>query len=218
MKNLKYIVVSLDIDFWHKVDGPDGDNFFYTDFLNYPGYIYDANHDYWSDGYPEGLLEYTESAVGSSDESHYMKDRGRYANAICHSWRDEPEIEQDSSYLDEHRNLIDDSKAALVSIIKAAAKKNIRVVGLIFPQSPGYAKTGAFGRYGLRRSSAKKLISELESLNKEYPNFVVMDENKMGEHDYTNLMAVDEDHLCYGGSVMLTSRLNNLLLSWENKK
>lgn len=218
MKNLKYVVVSLDIDFWHKIDGPDGDNFFYTDFENYPGYIYDRNHNYWDDGYPEGLLEYTESSVGSSDESHYMKERGRYTNVYCGSWRDDPEIEQDSSYLDNHWNLVEDSKEALLTIIKEAAKRNIRVVGLIFPQSPAYAKTGAFGRYGLRRSTAKKLIKELEALHKEYPNFVLMDENKMGEHDYTDMMAVDEDHLCYGGSVILTSRLNDLLLSWEAKK
>jgi uncharacterized protein (TIGR02171 family) len=218
MKNLKYVVVSLDIDFWHKIDGPGGDNFFYTDFENYPGYVYDRNHEFWDAGYPDGLLEYTESSVGSSDESYYMKDRGRYANANCGSWREEPEIEQDSVYLDDHWNLIDDSKAALMTIIKEAAKRDIRVVGLIFPQSPAYAKTGAFGRYGLRRSSAQKLISELESLHKEYPNFVLMDENKMGEHDYTDLMAVDEDHLCYGGSYILTSRLNRLLLSWEAEK
>ena len=218
MKKLKYIVVSLDIDFWNKKDGANGDNFFYTDFENYPGYIYDRNHDYWSEGYPEGLLEYTESAVGSSEESFYMKDRGRYSNVQCGSWREEPEVEQDSTFHDEHWDMIEESKAALVSIIQEAAKRNIRVVGLIFPQSPGYAKTGAFGRYGFRRSSAEKFISELEKLNKEYPNFVLMDENKMGKHGYSDMMAVDEDHLCYGGSVMLTSRLNKLLLSWEAKK
>ena len=218
MKKLKYLVVSLDIDFWHKIDGPDGDNFFYTDFDNYPGYVYDANHDYWKDGYPDGLLEYTENSVGSSDESCYLKDRGRYTNTVCHSWRDEPEIEQDSMYLDEHKNLIDDSKAALISIIKEAAKRDIRVVGLIFPQSPAYAKTGVFGRYGLRRSTAKKLSDELKASNKKYPNFVLMDENKMGKHNYSNSMAVDEDHLCSGGSVILTSHLNDLLLSWEKKK
>ena len=147
-----------------------------------------------------------------------MKERGRYTSVICHSWRDEPEIEQDSSYLDEHWNLVEDSKAALVSIIQESAKRNIRVVGVVFPQSPAYAKTGSFGRYGLRRSSAKKLLNELDALSKEYPNFKLMDENKMGKHDYTNQMAVDEDHLCYEGSVLLTSRLNELLLSWEKKK
>jgi hypothetical protein len=115
-------------------------------------------------------------------------------------------------------NLIDDSKNALISIIKEAAKRDIRVVGLIFPQSPAYAKTGAFGLYGMRRSTAKTLIDELKALNKKYPNFVLMDENKMGKHSYSNMMAVDEDHLCSGGSFILTSHLNDLLLSWENKK
>jgi hypothetical protein len=115
-------------------------------------------------------------------------------------------------------NLIEDSKSALISIVKEAAKRDIRVVGLIFPQSPAYAKTGAFGRYGLRRSTAKKLIDELKALNKKYPNFVLVDENKMGKHDYSNSMAIDEDHLCSGGSFILTSHLNDLLLSWENKK
>ena len=215
MKKLKYIVVSLDIDFWHKIDGPDGDNLFYTTFGNYPGYVYDANHDFWKDGYPEGMLEYTENSVGSSDESYYMKDRGRYLNAVCGSWREEPEIEQDSNYVDEHWNLIDDSMDALLTIIQEAAKRDIRVVGVIFPQSPAYAKTGAFGRYGLRRSSAKKLIAELEGLKKKYPNFVLMDENKMGEHDYTDAMAIDEDHLCYAGSIQMSKRLNKLLLSLE---
>ncbi len=218
MKNIKYIVMSLDIDFWYKQDGVYGDNFFYNDVENYPGYIYDRNHDYWKDGYPEGLLEYTESSIGSSEEKLYMEDRGRYTAFVCNSWRDSPEIEKDSNYHDAHWNLIEDSKAALVSIIKEAAKRNIRVVGLISPQSPAYAKTGAFGRYGLRRSSAKKLIGELDALSKEYPNFKLMDENKMGKHDYTNKMAIDEDHLCYGGSVLLTSRLNELMLSWEKKK
>jgi hypothetical protein len=45
-----------------------------------------------------------------------------------------------------------------------------------------------------------------------------MDENKMGKHDYTDNMAVDEDHLCNGGAGLLSYRLNELLLSWEKKK
>ena len=216
MKKLKYIVVSLDIDFWNKIDGPDGDNMFYTTFVNYPGYVYDANHDYWKDGYPEGLLEHTENSVGSSDESYYMKDRGRYTSAVCNSWNDEPEIERNN--IDEHWNLVDDSMDALLTIIEESAKRNIRVVGLIFPQSPAYRESDSFGRYGMKRTSAKKLIAELESLKKKYPNFVLMDENKMGEHDYVDAMAIDEDHLCYAGAIQLTSRLNELLLSWEGEK
>ena len=217
MKKLKYVVVSLDIDFWNKIDGPDGDNFFYTDFPNYPGYVYDENHNYWEDGYPEGLLEFTENSVGSSDESSYMKDRGRHTTPNCNSWRDEPEIVQDSTYMDDHWAEVEDSKDALISIIKDAAKRNIRVVGLVFPQSPAYAKTGAFGRYGLRRSKAKKLLDEIDALSKKYSNFKLLDENKMGKHRYSNIMAIDEDHLCSAGSVVLTSHLSDFLLSWEKE-
>ena len=218
LKKLKYLIISLDIDFWYKIDGPNGDNMFYTHFDNYPGYVYDKNHDYWKDGVPDGLLEYTENAIGSSDESLYMKDRGRYSYSNCSSWRENPEIEMDSTYYDSREYLLEDCKKALISIIEEAAKRNIRVVGVIFPQSPAYKETGAFGRYGLRRSRAKKLIDELSSLNKKYPNFLVMDENKMGKHDYTDNMAVDEDHLCNGGAGLLSYRLNELLLSWEKKK
>lgn len=218
MKKLKYLVVSLDIDFWNKVDGYGGDNFFYADFETHPGYIYDKNHNYWEDGYPEGLLEYTENSVGSSDAKDYLQDRGRYLVARCVSWRDNPGIEQDTNYSDKNWFEYEDSKEALLTIIKEAAKRDIRVIGVIFPQSPAYAKTGSFGRYGLKRSSAEKLIKEIDSFSEEYPNFILMDENKMGKHDYEDRMAVDEDHLCYNGSVLLTSRLNEVLLSWEAKK
>jgi len=218
MKKIKYIVLSLDLDFWYKEDGDVVSNFFKTEAENYPGYVYDANHDYWKDGYPEGLLEYTVNALGSSDERDYLADRGRYLKHGCSSWKEDPEIEQDSMYLDKHWDLIENSMDALVSIIKEAKKRDIHVVGVIFPQSPAYAKTGAFGRYGLRRTSAKKLISQIDALSKKYPNFVLMDENNMGDHTYSNAMAIDEDHLCYGGANLFSSRLKDLLMSLEEKK
>ena len=42
-------------------------------------------------------------------------------------------------------------------------------------------------------------------------NFRLMDENKMGNHDYTEDMAIDYDHLSAIGAVQLTSRLDSLL-------
>ena len=40
----------------------------------------------------------------------------------------------------------------------------------------------------------------------------------MGKHEYKGRMAIDEDHLCYGGSILLTSRLNDLFVSLEGKE
>ncbi|SHI62549.1 hypothetical protein [Fibrobacter sp. UWP2] len=38
-----------------------------------------------------------------------------------------------------------------------------------------------------------------------------MDENKMGDHDYTTYMAHDYDHLNYEGAIKLSTRLDSLL-------
>ena len=44
-----------------------------------------------------------------------------------------------------------------------------------------------------------------------------MDENKMGDHDYTDEMAQNRDHLSYLGAQKLTARLDSVLKSieWE---
>ena len=158
LKNLKYVVVSLDIDFWNKVDGPEGDNFFAVTYKKYPGYVYDENHGYWDEGYPTGLLECTENSVSVTDGNLYLDDRGRYMGTYCISWGGTPEVEMDSTYFDDRMYLVENSLEALKSIVEVSLNRNIHVVGMIFPQNPRYKETGAFGRYGMRRSLAKSLI------------------------------------------------------------
>ena len=51
-------------------------------------------------------------------------------------------------------------------------------------------------------------MRELQDLEKEYPHFVYWDENQMGDHDYTDEMASNKDHLSYLGAKQLTLRLN----------
>ena len=38
-----------------------------------------------------------------------------------------------------------------------------------------------------------------------------MDENKMGNHDYTDDMARDSDHLATEGAAQLTTRIDSLI-------
>ena len=211
LKKLKYIVISLDIDFWYKTDGPESDNFFATTFYNYPGYVYDANHDYWKDGYPDGLLESTENAISMVEYDRYFGDRGRFMANECKSWGDTVEITLDSTYYDDKMYLIENSFEALESIIEKAKEHDVHVVGLIMPQNPKYKETGAFGRYGLRRSLAKTLIERIAQYETTYSNFTLLDENKMGEHDYTDEEALDFDHLCSAGAPKITSRVDSLL-------
>ena len=46
-------------------------------------------------------------------------------------------------------------------------------------------------------------------------NFKLMDENKMGDHDYTDKMAYDYDHLSYRGAQELSKRLDSLIRAWD---
>jgi hypothetical protein len=214
-KKLKYIIISLDIDFWYKIDGPGGDNFFATRYADYPGYVYDMNHGYWESGYPEGLLEYTENYLTVSDESNFVRDRGRLLGINCRSWGEDVEAEMDSTLYDNQQYLLDDNMAALEGIIKKAQEHDVNVVGVIFPQSPAFKKTGAFGRYGVRRSEAPALLKRIQNLESVYPNFIFWDENKMGDHDYDDSMANNKDHLSDLGAQQLTEQLNLLLEGLE---
>ena len=99
----------------------------------------------------------------------------------------------------------------LKNILQSAENYGVYVVGIVFPQSPNFKNTGSFGKYGIRRSEAPKLLKEIQDLEKEYPHFVFWDENKMGNHDYSDKMAKNKDHLSYLGAEKITSRLDSLL-------
>ena len=99
----------------------------------------------------------------------------------------------------------------LKKLIDYAKEKDVVLIGVVFPQSPYYKETGSFGRHGMRRSTADSLINVLKEWPKKYSNFVFVDENKMGNHDYTDEMAYDYDHLSYIGGQKLTAKLDSLI-------
>ena len=82
-------------------------------------------------------------------------------------------------------------------------------------KSPDFRKTGSFGRYGIRRSEMGAIMERLEGLQKKFGNFVLLDENKMGQHDYPVAMASNQDHLNRKGAAQLTHRLDSLLTGME---
>lgn len=219
--NLNYLVVSLDIDFWNKIDGPKGDNFFAKKYKRYPGYVYDENHNYWKDALPQQIYRYTKNAVGidSSVSRIYLEDRGRYIANGCNSWGGKtPGIEGDTTLFDNHSEYVENSLKALDTIIRVAANRDVTVIGVIFPQSPAYKKTGAFGRYGMRRSYAKKVIAQIDSLTLKYSNFVFWDKNKMGNHEFTDNFATDYDHLCFDGAILLSVQLDSLIKTLDKRR
>ena len=213
--NVKAIVVGLDIDRWYRSENTIQYNFFAEDYKRCPGYVYDENHDFWKSGYPKGMREYNEISYNPPKGIvEYTYNRGMQITPPNIGWGTKPEFELDSNWLDHmavdyYRNFNN-----LVSMLSTARDNGIKVLGVIFPQSPVYKKTGSYGRYGLRRSEAPRLIEEINALSSEYPNFRLLDENKMGNHDYPDSLAFDWDHLHNGGGVMITPRIDSALHSF----
>src|SRR5574344_1967025 len=209
---IKTIIVSLDLDIWFKEKENDWKN----NYASAPGYTYDSTHGFWKDSIPKGMYEFTKNAWGASDSlrSLYTNDRG-YFDLPSVGWREKKaEISRDTiDFFEKMRTSA--ALSALENMIQIASASDVNVIGVIFPLSPWYKETGAFGRYGLKRSHAKMLIEEMNAFEDKYLNFYLMDENKMGDHDYTEEMAFDYDHLSVLGAVQLTSRLDSLLQTLE---
>lgn len=218
VKNLEYLVISLDIDLWFRSENNPPENFFAEEYKSYPGFVYDANHGFWKDESPKGMAEYAENCVYNEFErTRHTYHRGvqRIEESPDFSWEGEnPGVDFDSTWLVNLRTEYEDNFNDLKAIIEKSAERGIKVVGVVFPQSPGYKNTGAFGRYGLRRSDAKKILQELADLENEYGNFKFLDENKMGDHDYPDSLAINRDHLQNKAAKIMTPRIEAVLQSF----
>lgn len=209
---LKTIVVDVAPDLWVAYD-----SLWVFSQFNTPGFGYDRSHNYWEEGVSEEFLEAVANTVLPSAEDYESRVQTLgFSPLEADRWipndngRQTVELREDSLKSNNSKTYMFEFER-LVNLIELAASKNIDVVGLIFPQAPQYANTGAFGRHGMRRSHAMELIEKIRNLEKQYPNFHLMDENKMGNHDYTDDMAFDYDHLAYPGAIQLTERLDKFL-------
>ncbi|MCQ2103426.1 MAG: TIGR02171 family protein [Fibrobacter sp.] len=206
MPKLKTVVVSLDLDLWQNKTA-------FSDELFYgaPGYIYDARHDFWKDAIPEGFIDAVANAYPAAPEptERYTASLGYNSNGAL-EWG-EPLVETDSSWAEKDESIVPWQLDLLETFIVDALERGINVVGLLFPQNPAYVNTGSWGRYGPTRTTAKKILESLTDLSKKYGNFIVMDENKMGAHDYDDTMALNTDHLSNEGASRVTERLDTLL-------
>ena len=206
MSKLKVVIKDLDIDRWFEVSS----GIFASAYKSYPGYVYDKNHNYWKDNYPIGLAEATYDSPGVSYTQKTLRPTRGFQSKEAEGWG-EPITSRDSTWFDDRSNYYYQNFNFLVQMIEECQKKNVIFIGLIVPENPRYKETGTFGKQGLRRSEAPALIAQIDSLSQKYPNFILIDENKMGEHDYTDEMAFNTDHLSSLGAEKLTLRLDSLI-------
>ena len=214
MPNLKYLVLSIDPDMWQYLNAS---TLIDQATQNSRGFNYDKNHGYWLDGIDDFFVDWmAQTAKLSVDLAIDTASRGwRWVDCV-EDWasdgRGYVEILDDSTYSDITGGA-DYNAAHMETVIESARDKGIKVIGVVFPQSPYYKKTGAYGRHGMRRSAGELLIEQIRSLEKKYDNFYLMDENKMGNHDYVD--AGDYDHLCIDGAQKFTAKLDSLIRSLD---
>ncbi len=208
---LKTIVVEISPDLWMEYDSCYASNLQ----LKAKGFTYDYHHDYWKTGIPENFLEACENAPLLSDEEYAERIVTRGFSPISEAlgWlggKPSVEVLSDSTRSDDSTSYIQDYET-FEKLVSEAQERNVSVVGIVFPLAPQYKNTGSYGKYGIRRSAASRILRQVEALQQKYPNFRYLDENKMGNHDYTDAMAYDYDHLNSTGAAQLTARLDSLL-------
>ena len=222
-KKMKYLVVSLDLDFWWKTPSANGDNWFADNddnakYLLYPGFVYDRNHNYWTG--EEDLIPLYEAAKNGvlypspSRCDNIIASRGQLQTSCSKSW---PGANFGATISDPGQEIINSSMNSLKTIIEESAKRGVTVIGTILPQSPAYKNSTMFGYLGMSRSITDSLIGEFVKMEKSYSNFVLFDENKDGQHDYANGMNEDSQHLCDEGAKLYTHRLDSLLLELDRR-
>ena len=207
LKKLKVIVVSIDLDLWHNTSE-------YTEilFAKTPGFVYDANHGFWTSGLPDWFLDAVEESAQNSAIARSIYEPTRGFSSDNGSGWGPATVEFDSSWGGE----VGDAKIKwnlerIRDFIIRMQSKNVQIVGVVFPQNPMYRETGSWGRYGPRRSKAMALLDSLNRYQREYPHFHLLDENKNGYHDYGDDCAMNTDHLSIQGASKVTLRLDSLL-------
>lgn len=206
--NLKYLLVSLDFDLWDQKEG----NSFKDNFGSAPGFAYDANHDFWQKGLYDGFYEAVQNSIVDVDANMELTEQlngfGFISVENASGWG-KPEVLNGMWEL--KSDMPQKNYERFLDILKMAKEHNIYVIGVIFPMNPRYASTKYYGRHGMNRYSAENFIERIKKLDNDEKYFVLMDENKMGKHDYDDSMASDSDHLNEKGAEQLINRIKAVL-------
>ncbi len=213
--NLKFIVVGIDPDMWwiEDTEWNIDNNIKYV-----PGFAYDAYHGFWKEGVSDEFLQMVDNNFrADNDYNNAAPYRGWIQLIGEHGWDKDlssTEIVNDTTDSDLSKTL-DQELEMLVNLVNMAKDRGVKVLGVTAPLCPCYKKTGAYGRYGLRRSQAKEFFEKIHAYDAREDYFRFLDENKMGDHDYPLEVGFDYDHINYVGSAILTSRVYYVLRQME---
>ena len=198
-KNVKFIVIEVTPNAFWRTPEQDWNDIYNANL----GMHYDESHNFWKEGVPDGFIDAViDGPTITNKETLPYREEFNLPSASWYS----PNIEIDSSYTPYDAYMVEENFARFQRIVDMANEAGIKVIALNYPVHPGYGKTTMVGPYGPTNGTAKRVLERVESTGA-----ILMDENNWGNHDYTDEMAFDPDHLSYLGAIQLTHRLDSLL-------
>jgi uncharacterized protein (TIGR02171 family) len=205
LPRLKTVVLELSLDFFPYLSS----DIFLPQFAASVGSRYDQNHAYWDAGLPGDV----DQILASSD--YFPLGDPSQANGYfpleSDSWGENPtgftEVPGLVGYPPSWKTTMDSLEVMLAELQQA----QVQVVGVIFPQHPGFRDVGAWGRYGPSLAQADTVLARILGWESRFGNFRLLDQHRMGLHDYSGLDANDWDHLSAQGAHKLTLRIDSVL-------
>jgi uncharacterized protein (TIGR02171 family) len=205
---LKLVAISLDIC-WFNLNG--GDYSWVNSINQTKGNVYDENHNYWTNGFPNGFIEHLLTFPEADDPLYrpIIAENGWYANPAFGWGPNPPEIKQEWDW-NMNQNVLDNIDM-IHDIVLDLKERSIHFVGILFPQSPYFQNTSVYGIDGPSTVAAQQIIDLLKEIEKKNDHFHVYDAHLMGNHDYTDSMAFDNCHLSEKGGYKFSERFNVLI-------
>jgi uncharacterized protein (TIGR02171 family) len=178
------------------------------------GYNYDKNHNFWSDGLPQGfdsLMHAAEYPATSIVTSPGVYDIDSFGN---NSWDCkntdkpvDPIFSGDTSW-DTGNSSFRSNMAVLKKLADMAAARGIHILVVNCPVNALYAQKPNYSYWGPSQQTAKNALSIFKTLEKANPYFHFYDAHNFGNHPYRHSDFVDDIHLCHNGAEKLSDSIN----------
>ena len=192
--HLNLIIVSIEIGWWYY---PDGDFVWKSGIELSRGFQYDQNHTFWKVGLPSGFKARMAAAPNMVDVQR-DQDLGWYRDK-SNGWGDSlpPCFITESWSIDRPEYIA--NITAFATLVSDLSARGIRILGIIFPQSPHYVNTRYFGMEGPTWETAHQIMPQLQSIQESNTNFYLYDAYQNGLHDYNDSEAANYAHLSEKG-------------------
>ena len=166
-----------------------------------PGFVYDRRH---LDAQFDAIVENAKSQEFTRDmfSTDYLEDSFLLPSK---GWA-EPVVYVDTSLMYTTTKVFKANFEIFRDLKKTAEQLGIKFFVHVTPRNPDYKDSGAFGFFGPRWVVAETIFDMFEE-----EGFLIFDENRMGDHDYSEDMAFNCIHLSAEGAIRFTARLDSLL-------